>query len=182
MAAVTTQTSTVTIQAIRPRSMAHILAAPGDGHPPAAQRLRAAILAICGKMGESGGVRPRRLVRMGPEGSVGAHERPRALLASTIPTTSKEEQVTKSEFVDQVADRAGLSKKDAGDAVDAVLETIEDALKRGSDVTFSGFGKFSVSDRSAREGRNPATGEKIQIAASRVPKFTAGAALKKAVK
>jgi DNA-binding protein HU-beta len=49
-------------------------------------------------------------------------------------------------------------------------------------VTFSGFGKFSVSDRSAREGRNPATGEKIQIAASKVPKFTAGAALKKAVK
>jgi DNA-binding protein HU-beta len=59
--------------------------------------------------------------------------------------------VTKSEFVDQVADRAGLSKKDASDAVDAMLETIEDALKRGSDVTFSGFGKFSVSDRSARE-------------------------------
>jgi DNA-binding protein HU-beta len=95
---------------------------------------------------------------------------------------SQEEQVTKSEFVDQVADRAGLSKKDAGDAVDAMLETIEGALKRGSEVVFSGFGKFSVSDRSAREGRNPATGEKIQIAASRVPKFTAGAALKKAVK
>ncbi|HET9105455.1 MAG TPA: HU family DNA-binding protein [Solirubrobacteraceae bacterium] len=99
-----------------------------------------------------------------------------------IPTPCKEEQVTKSEFVDQVADRAGLSKKDAGDAVDAMLATIEEALKRGSDVTFSGFGKFSVSDRSAREGRNPATGEKIQIAASRVPKFTAGAGLKKAIK
>jgi DNA-binding protein HU-beta len=90
-------------------------------------------------------------------------------------------QVTKSEFVDQVADRAGLSKKDAGDAVEAFLETIEDTLKRGSDISFSGFGKFSVSERSAREGRNPATGEKIQIQASRVPKFTAGAALKKAV-
>jgi DNA-binding protein HU-beta len=90
--------------------------------------------------------------------------------------------VTKSEFVDQVADRAGLSKKDAGDAVDAVLETIEDALKRGSEVVFSGFGKFSVASRSAREGRNPATGEKIHIAASKVPKFSAGAALKKAVK
>jgi DNA-binding protein HU-beta len=89
--------------------------------------------------------------------------------------------MTKSEFVDQVADRAGLSKKDAGEAVDAVLETIEDALKRGSDVTFSGFGKFSVSQRGAREGRNPATGEKIQISASKVPKFTAGAGLKKAV-
>jgi DNA-binding protein HU-beta len=104
------------------------------------------------------------------------------VLASNIPTTSKEELVTKTEFVDQVADRAGLSKKDAADAVDAVLQTIEDTLRRGSDVTFSGFGKFSVSDRSAREGRNPATGERIHIAASRVPKFSAGAALKKAVK
>jgi DNA-binding protein HU-beta len=90
--------------------------------------------------------------------------------------------VTKSEFVDQVADRANLSKKDAGDAVDAMLETIEGALKRGSEVTFSGFGKFSVSQRSAREGRNPATGEKIQIKATKVPRFTAGAGLKKAVK
>jgi DNA-binding protein HU-beta len=89
--------------------------------------------------------------------------------------------VTKAEFIDQVADRAGLSKKDASEAVDAVLETIESALKRGSDVVFSGFGKFSVSDRAAREGRNPATGEKIQIAATKVPKFTAGAALKKSV-
>jgi DNA-binding protein HU-beta len=106
---------------------------------------------------------------------------PQVVLASSIPTISKEEQVTKSEFIDQVADRAGLSKKDAADAVDAVLETIEGALKRGSDVTFSGFGKFSVSHRNAREGRNPATGEKINIAASKVPKFTAGAALKKAV-
>ncbi len=90
--------------------------------------------------------------------------------------------MTKSEFVDQVAERAGLSKKDAGDAVDAVLQTIEDTLRRGSDVVFSGFGKFSVSNRSAREGRNPATGETIHIAASRVPKFSAGAGLKKAVK
>ncbi|MBV8221573.1 MAG: HU family DNA-binding protein [Solirubrobacterales bacterium] len=90
--------------------------------------------------------------------------------------------MTKQEFVDQVADRAGLSKKDAGEAVDAFLDTVEDALKRGSDVSFSGFGKFSVSQRSAREGRNPATGERIQIAASRVPRFTAGAGLKKAVK
>ncbi|MDA8068948.1 MAG: HU family DNA-binding protein [Actinomycetota bacterium] len=89
--------------------------------------------------------------------------------------------MTKAEFIDQVADRAGLSKKDASVAVDAVLETIEDALKRGSDVVFSGFGKFSVSQRAAREGRNPATGEKISISATRVPKFSAGAGLKKAV-
>jgi len=90
--------------------------------------------------------------------------------------------VTKSEFVDQVADRAGLSRRDAQEAVDAFLDTVEDTLRRGSDVSFSGFGKFSVSQRSAREGRNPATGERIHIAASKVPKFTAGAALKKAVK
>ena len=63
--------------------------------------------------------------------------------------------MTKSEFVDQVADRAGLSKKDAGDAVDAVLDTIEDALKRGSDVTFSGFGKFSVSHAQCSRGSQP---------------------------
>ncbi len=60
--------------------------------------------------------------------------------------------MTKAEFIDQVADRAGLSKKDASEAVDAVLETIEDALKRGSDVVFSGFGKFSVSDRARARG------------------------------
>jgi DNA-binding protein HU-beta len=90
--------------------------------------------------------------------------------------------VTKSEFVDQVAARTGLAKKDAGAAVDAALETIQDALERGSEVTFSGFGKFHVAQRGARQGVNPATGEKIQIKASRVPKFTAGAGLKKALK
>jgi DNA-binding protein HU-beta len=90
--------------------------------------------------------------------------------------------VTKSEFVDQVAARANLNKKEAGDAVDAVLGTIEDTLRRGGEVVFSGFGKFSVADRSAREGRNPSTGERIQIPASRVPRFSAGAGLKKIVK
>jgi DNA-binding protein HU-beta len=90
--------------------------------------------------------------------------------------------VTKSEFVDQVASKSGLSKKDAGGAVDAVLSTIEDTLKGGGDVTFSGFGKFHVAQRGAREGRNPSTGEKIRIAASTVPRFSAGAGLKKAVK
>ncbi len=90
--------------------------------------------------------------------------------------------MTKSEFVDQVAARSGLSRKDATSAVDAALETIQEALARGSDVTFSGFGKFHVAERGAREGTNPATGEKMQIAASRAPKFTAGSHLKKAVK
>ena len=90
--------------------------------------------------------------------------------------------MTKSEFVDQVASRAGLNRTDAANAVDAALETVQDALARGRDVTFSGFGKFHVAERGAREGRNPATGEKMHIAASRVPRFTAGSALKKAVK
>ncbi len=90
--------------------------------------------------------------------------------------------MTKSEFVDQVASRAGLAKADAEKAVNAALETIKDALERGSDVTLTGFGKFHVAERSARQGVNPATGEKIQIAASKAPKFTAGSALKSAVK
>jgi DNA-binding protein HU-beta len=94
----------------------------------------------------------------------------------------KEENVTKSEFVDQVAAESKLSKADAGEAVDAVLTVIEDTLKRGGEVSFTGFGKFSVADRGARQGVNPQTGDRIQIAASRVPRFSAGSALKKAVK
>jgi DNA-binding protein HU-beta len=90
--------------------------------------------------------------------------------------------VTKSEFVDQVAAESGLSKGDAGTAVDAVLTVIEGTLRRGGEVSFTGFGKFSVADRGARQGVNPQTGERIQIAASRVPRFSAGSALKKAVK
>ena len=89
---------------------------------------------------------------------------------------------TKSEFVDKVAAESGLSKKDAGTAVDAVLSSIEQALKGGDEVSFTGFGKFHVADRGAREGRNPRTGETMTIAASRVPRFTAGSGLKKAVK
>ena len=89
--------------------------------------------------------------------------------------------MTKSEFVDQVANRTNLGKKEAAEAVDAVLDTIEDTLKRGSDVVFSGFGKFHVSHRNARQGVHPRTGEPIQIAASNVPKFSAGASLKKSV-
>jgi DNA-binding protein HU-beta len=90
--------------------------------------------------------------------------------------------VTKSELVDQVADRTGLTKSDSARAIDAVLDTVEDALRRGSDVTLSGFGKFHVGERGARLGVNPRTGERIQIAASRVPRFTAGSGLKSAVK
>ena len=90
--------------------------------------------------------------------------------------------MTKNEFVDQVADKSGLGKGEAGKAVDAVLESLQEVLSRGGEVNFTGFGKFSVADRSARQGVNPQTGEKIQIAASKVPRFSAGSALKKAVK
>jgi DNA-binding protein HU-beta len=90
--------------------------------------------------------------------------------------------ISKSEFVDRVASSSGLSKKDAEGAVNAVLSTIEDALKSGEEVTFTGFGKFHVAQRGAREGRNPRTGESMQIAASKVPRFTAGSGLKTAIK
>ena len=90
--------------------------------------------------------------------------------------------MTKSEFVDQVASESGLSKGDAEKAVNAVLTTITDTLKRGGDVSFTGFGKFSVADRGARQGVNPQTGQRIEIAASKVPRFSAGSALKKSVK
>lgn len=89
--------------------------------------------------------------------------------------------MTKSEFVEHVANKAELDKKTAGRAVDAMLEVIEETLTRGSDVTFSGFGKFHVTQRSARQGINPQTKEPIQIKASKAPKFTAGASLKKAL-
>ena len=89
---------------------------------------------------------------------------------------------TKAEFVDKVAAKSGLSKKDAGAAVDAVISSIEDSLRSGDEVSFTGFGKFHVANRGAREGRNPRTGETMTIAASRAPRFTAGSGLKKAVK
>jgi DNA-binding protein HU-beta len=90
--------------------------------------------------------------------------------------------VTKQEFVDAVADRADMSKRDAGVAVDAVLDTITDALKQGDSITFTGFGKFSTSHRAARMGVNPRTGARVPIAATTVPKFSAGSQLKSAVK
>jgi DNA-binding protein HU-beta len=91
--------------------------------------------------------------------------------------------VTKSEFVDRLArdDRVG-SKKQTGEAVEAVLDMISDALARGEDVNFTGFGKFSVAERGPRQGVNPRTGERITIPGGRVPRFSAGAGLKSKVK
>jgi DNA-binding protein HU-beta len=90
--------------------------------------------------------------------------------------------VTKAEFIDSVAAKANLTKKEASAAVDAVLDTVSDTLASGGDVTFTGFGKFHVQNRAARMGVNPRTGEKVKIAAGRVPKFSAGSGLKARVK
>lgn len=86
--------------------------------------------------------------------------------------------MNKNELIAAVADAADLSKSDASRAVDAVFDTIGDALKDGEDVRLVGFGTFSVASRAATEGRNPRTGEKIKIAASKHPKFKAGKSLK----
>ena len=90
--------------------------------------------------------------------------------------------MTKAEFVDRVSEKSDLGKGEATKAVDAFLDSITEVLSRGGEINFTGFGKFSVADRSARQGVNPQTGEKIQIAASRVPRFSAGSSLKSAVK
>jgi DNA-binding protein HU-beta len=91
--------------------------------------------------------------------------------------------VTKQEFVDAVATRSGLNRRDAGSAVDAVLETIQSALVKRDSVNFTGFGKFATSDRKARMGVNPRNPtQKVHIPAATVPKFTAGSSLKAAVR
>ena len=89
--------------------------------------------------------------------------------------------VNKSELIDQVAEKAGLSKADAGRALDAVVDAVTAALKRGDAVNLVGFGSFSVKARAARTGLNPRTKETIQIPASNNPVFKAGKALKDAV-
>jgi DNA-binding protein HU-beta len=89
--------------------------------------------------------------------------------------------MNKTELIDAVAEATDSSKAAANKAVDAVLDTITNALKGGDQVTLVGFGTFLVRDRAARTGRNPQTGETINIAASKAPAFKAGKALKDAV-
>jgi DNA-binding protein HU-beta len=90
--------------------------------------------------------------------------------------------MTKVQLIDVVSKNAKLSKAGAAKAIDAVFSGISKSLKKGEKVTLVGFGTFSISKRKARRGRNPQTGSEIKIPAARVPKFTAGKALKKAVK
>jgi len=89
--------------------------------------------------------------------------------------------VNKNELVDAVVSAAKLKKTEATSAVDAVFESITASLKKGEEVRLVGFGTFTVTKRGASEGRNPRTGEKIKIAASKQPKFKAGKGLKDAV-
>lgn len=86
--------------------------------------------------------------------------------------------MNKTELIAQVAEQTKMTKKDATQAVDAVFDAIEEALKSGDKVQLIGFGNFEVRERAARKGRNPQTGEEIQIPASKVPAFKPGKALK----
>jgi DNA-binding protein HU-beta len=90
--------------------------------------------------------------------------------------------MNKTELSEAIAKRTQLSKRDAQKALDALVDTVHDELRKGREVAITGFGKFHVAKRGARQGRNPATGETIKIKASKTPKFTAGAGLKKATK
>lgn len=89
--------------------------------------------------------------------------------------------MNKSELIDAIAATADLPKAAAGRALDAMVEAVTDALKKGDQVVLVGFGTFSVKERAARTGRNPQTGAPIQIAAAKIPSFKAGKALKDAV-
>lgn len=89
--------------------------------------------------------------------------------------------MNKADLIDMVAGKADLSKTDAASAVEAVIDGITSTLKQGDSVTLVGFGTFSVSERAARTGRNPRTGDVITIPASKSPKFKAGKALKDAL-
>ncbi|AEH53620.1 MULTISPECIES: HU family DNA-binding protein [Heyndrickxia] len=90
--------------------------------------------------------------------------------------------MNKTDLINAVAEATELSKKDTTKAVDAIFDTIQNALANGDKVQLIGFGNFEVRERAARKGRNPQTGEEIDIAASKVPAFKPGKALKDAVK
>lgn len=90
--------------------------------------------------------------------------------------------MNKTDLINAVAEKSELSKKDATKAVDAVFDSVAEALQNGDKVQLIGFGNFEVRERSARKGRNPQTGDEIEIPASKVPAFKAGKALKEAVK
>lgn len=90
--------------------------------------------------------------------------------------------MNKQDFIDKISRKAEITKREAKESINVLFEEITKALKKGQKVTFVGFGTFSTRRRKARKGRNPKTGATIKIAAKRVPKFSAGKALKESVK
>ncbi len=89
--------------------------------------------------------------------------------------------MNKTQLIDAVAKDSGLSRADSARAIESLIGTVSRSLKKGEEVSITGFGKFSVVKRAARQGVNPRTGERVKIKASKAPKFSAGAALKQAV-
>ena len=89
--------------------------------------------------------------------------------------------MNKSQLIAAVSSDSGLSKVDSARAIESLLDTVTRSLKKGDEVSITGFGKFSVVKRAARQGVNPRTGERVKIKASKAPKFSAGATLKQAV-
>ena len=89
--------------------------------------------------------------------------------------------MNKTELIEAVAKDSGLSKADSTRAIESLIGTVSKSLRKGEEVSITGFGKFSVVKRAARQGVNPQTGERLKIKASKAPKFSAGAALKQAV-
>ena len=102
-------------------------------------------------------------------------------ISQIITTNGRKYKMNKSELIEAVAGKSGLTKADAERAVKGFIETVTDTLKAGDPVTLIGFGTFLVRERKARQGRNPRTGETIQIKAANNPAFKAGKALKDAV-
>jgi len=90
--------------------------------------------------------------------------------------------MTKTELIEKISSQSGLSKADSGRALDAAIDSVKGALKKGQKVTLVGFGTFYVSKRKSRKGRNPRTGQEIKIPAMKVPKFTAGKMLKDTIR
>jgi len=123
--------------------------------------------------------------RMSEMGAIGFIEQEGGLTGYFEPKQSLQKGgkiMTKAEMIEKIVAGADLSKADASRALDAALDAIKGALKKGQKVTLVGFGTFSVTKRKARMGRNPRTGQEIKIAAAKTPKFTAGKALKDAIR
>jgi DNA-binding protein HU-beta len=102
-------------------------------------------------------------------------------IAQTLSRVTTAETVSKGDLVVAIANRTSMPEAEAGKAIDALLDAITEALIKGADVRIAGFGTFSVTERSARQGRQPRTGELVQIPASRQASFKAGKALKEAL-